>query len=320
MSKGALADRGDRYAAAVQGLAFCEAAASDVTPRYVESDVIAPMRTIGLDKNTTLKATFWNCTVEETVQLGDLDFAGIALNTGGRVWRDNETTLNVLGGLAMMPFEGARWRFDGPASFVQLYVPFKLLGAVSESLFDCELRHTSMRMPSGVRGDGLCRTAHAIGRSIARVEPTNLILDSWALILADLLVRRFASHSEKAVRTSFGKIPARGIARVIDYVEANIDQDLDLASLSGVAAMSVYHFARRFKETVGVSPHAYVLSRRVRRAREMLDRGDAGLAHVAVACGFSSQAHFTTVFQRDIGVTPGEYRRAMNGGAPTRST
>ena len=111
---------------------------------------------------------------------------------------------------------------------------------------------------------------------------------------------------------SFGKIPVRGIAHVIDYIEGNIDRGLDLASLAGVAAMSVYHFARRFKETVGMSPHAYVLSRRIRRAREMLDRDEASLALVAVACGFSSQAHFTTVFQRDLGVTPGEYRRAAS--------
>ncbi len=166
MANHASTSRDDRHAAAVRGLAFCDAAASDAAPRYVESDIIAPTRTIGLDKSTTLKATFWHCAVDETVQLGDLDFAGIALNTGGRVWRNNETTPNVLGGLAMMPFEGARWRFDGPASFVQLYVPFKLLGAVCESLFDRELSHAALRMPSGIRDDKLCRAAHAVGRGL----------------------------------------------------------------------------------------------------------------------------------------------------------
>jgi AraC family transcriptional regulator len=311
MSNNSSAYPDDRHTAATQSLAFCDAAASDAAPRYVESDIIAPTRSIGFDKTTTLKATFWHCTVEETIQLGDLDFAAIALNTGGRAWRNNETTPNVVGGIAMMPFEGARWRFEGPASFVQLYVPFKLLSAVSESLFGRELSHSAMRMPSGIRDDELCRTAQAVGHSLASVEPTNLVLDSWALILSDMLVRRFSSHSGRPSRTSFGKIPARSIARVIDYIETNIDRDLDLATLAGVATMSVYHFARRFKETAGMSPHAYVLSRRIRRAREMLDRGEISLAHVAVACGFSSQAHFTTAFRRDLGVTPGEYRRSV---------
>lgn len=84
-----------------------------------------------------------------------------------------------------------------------------------------------------------------------------------------------------------------------------------MTSLAGVAAMSEYHFARSFKETVGISPHAYVLSRRIARGRAMLSRGEGSLAHVALACGFSSQAHFTTAFRRSLGVTPGEYCRRV---------
>jgi AraC family transcriptional regulator len=83
-----------------------------------------------------------------------------------------------------------------------------------------------------------------------------------------------------------------------------------LASLADVASMSTYHFARRFKETIGMSPHAYVLCRRIRRAQEMLNDGQSSLTQVAAACGFSSQAHFSSVFGRSLGVTPGEYRRA----------
>jgi AraC family transcriptional regulator len=101
---------------------------------------------------------------------------------------------------------------------------------------------------------------------------------------------------------------------VVDFIEANIDQDLPLASLARVAAMSVYHFARRFKETVGVSPHAYVVMRRIRHAQTMLEHGTGRLADIAAACGFSSQAHFTTTFQRGIGVTPGAYRRVFRRG------
>ena len=69
--------------------------------------------------------------------------------------------------------------------------------------------------------------------------------------------------------------------------------------------MSVFHFAKRFRETVGVSPHAYVLHRRVRRAGQMLRRDRSSLAEIAAACGFASQAHFTTAFRRDVGITPG---------------
>lgn len=302
-------DNGD--VAAASGLDFCGPSASDAVPRYIESDVLAPTRMVGVGTTTTLKATFWDCKLYETVQQGDPDFVAFALMTDGHAWRNTEANSNVAGGISMMPFEGANWRFDGRAKFVQFYVPFELLGTVSESLFDRELLHSRLRMPSCIRDRELCSATYRIERGLSAIEPTKLILDSWALILSDIFVRRYSSHAGRQGRTSFGKIPARSFAQVIDYIEANIHLDLDLASLAGVAAMSVYHFARRFKETAGVSPHAYVLSRRVRHAREML-KGGGSLAYVASACGFAGQSHMTTAFRHGLGVTPGEYRRSLS--------
>ena len=294
------------------GLPPYGAAASRAAPRYLETDRIIPLRTVGLDARTTLKATFWHTTIEEIPQLSDPGFVSIAPNlAGGRVWRNAETRPTEVGAIAMQPFEGAGWRFEGAVGFVHLYVPYRVLAMVCESLFGRELRHSDLRMAAAV-GDGrLCGAAQSIQGGLRSVEPTNLILDSWALVLAEILVRRFSSHAERPVRGAPGRIPARGVAHVIDFVEAGIGHDLSLESLAAVAAMSPFHFARRFRETVGVSPHAYVLARRVRHARAMLKRGHAGLADIAAACGFSSQAHFTTAFHRHVGVTPGAYRRAV---------
>ncbi|MET4023793.1 AraC family transcriptional regulator [Bradyrhizobium sp. S3.2.12] len=298
-------------AASDQGLSFCRPAASDLMPRYLESGVMAPVRTIGVGAKSSLKAAFWRSTVEQCDHNGDPDFVCIALNTGGGpIWRNNETIPSHAGSVAMQPFEGARWRFERPVSFVQLYVPFTLLQDVSESIFNRELAHDKLRMPSGIGGD-ICGAARSVRYALSLIEPTNLILDSWALILSEILARQFSSHGDKHPRTSFGKIPALGVARVVDYIEASIDRDLDLASLASVASMSVYHFARRFRETIGVSPHAYILCRRIRRAQEMLHRGGSSLTQVSAACGFSSQAHLTTAFRRGLGVTPGEYRRTI---------
>jgi AraC family transcriptional regulator len=300
-------------AASRHGLGFCSAAVSDFTPRYLECDLITPVRTIGVGANSSLKATFWHSTVEECEHMGDPKFVSIALNTGGGpIWRDNERIPSQVGSVAMQPFEGARWRFERPASFVQLYVPFTLLRTVSESLFNRELAHDELRMPSGVGDDKLCSAVRSVRYGLSSIEPTNLILDSWALILSEILVRHFSSHDGRHPRTSLGKIPARGVALVVDYIESSIDRDVDLASLASVASMSIYHFARRFRATIGMSPHAYVLCRRIRRAQEMLSRGQSNLSQVSAACGFSSQAHLTAAFRRSLGVTPGAYRRAIS--------
>ena len=296
---------------AARGLAFCRRAASTAVPRYMESDLIAPHRVVALDANSSLKASYWRATVQETLQQGDCDFVSIAMNLGGgRVFRNNESVATGVGTVAMQPFEGARWRFEQPVSFVHLYVPFRLVAGVCESLFERELRPSSLRMPVGLT-DGVCRAAQVIQARLLSIEPTHLILDSWAMGLAEMLVLCLSSHAHRRANVSLGRIPGRAVARVVDYIEASIDQDLRLTALAGVAGMSSYHFARRFKETVSMSPHAYVLARRVRRAQERLKLGASNLAEVAAACGFSSQAHLTSAFKGRLGITPGQYRRSF---------
>jgi AraC-like DNA-binding protein len=83
---------------------------------------------------------------------------------------------------------------------------------------------------------------------------------------------------------------------------------MDLAVLAGVAGFSVFHFAREFKQTAGVTPHFYLLQKRVQRAKEMLARTDLSLSEIALAAGFADQSHLARHFRRMVGSTPGEFR------------
>jgi AraC family transcriptional regulator len=304
------ADPDDRSTAA--GLALCSRARVLGLPRYlagqVTGHVIEPVRTIGAETSESLKVSYWYSTVEDSPQASDPGFVSASMRTSpARAWRNGAPS----GLISMLPFEGAQWRFERPVSFVQFHLPFDLMVMVCGSLFDRELTHDDMGMPADVLDASLYRSMESIRHTASLIDPTNLLLDSWALILAEALLRRLSSHGERDPRGSFGRIPAWGIARVVDYIEAGIDQDLRLVSLADVAGMSMYHFARRFRETVGVSPHAYVFGRRIARARAMLNRNEAPLSHIALACGFSSQAHLTSAFHRSLGVTPGVYRRQV---------
>ena len=79
--------------------------------------------------------------------------------------------------------------------------------------------------------------------------------------------------------------------------------------MAAVARLSVYHFARQFKAATGLPPHQYVLTRRVERAKELLQaRTHLSLAEVAAHTGFSDQSQFTHHFKRMVGVTPGQFR------------
>ncbi len=290
------------------GLSAYRAAYSRDVPVYWTDHLIAPVRTIGADTATSLKMSDWYSTVEDSPQVGDPNFVSASLRTSAATaWRDKAPS----GIISMLPFEGAQWCFEQPVSFTQFHLPFDLMAMVCAAMFEKELTHDHIRMPADVHDAQLYRKMERIRHSTLLIEPTNLLLDSWALILAEALVRGLSSHGERSGTARFGRLPARGIARVVDYIEGHIDRDLRLASLAAVAGMSIYHFARRFHETVGLSPHSYILIRRVERASALLRNTADRLVDVVLVCGFSSQAHMTTAFRRCHGVTPLQYRHSV---------
>jgi AraC-like DNA-binding protein len=105
-----------------------------------------------------------------------------------------------------------------------------------------------------------------------------------------------------------GGLPPGTRRRVQEYIEARLTERIRLADLATVAGLSVYHFAREFKRTVGVSPHSYVTQKRVRKAQDMLAHTDLPLSEIALAAGFFDQSHLARHFREFAGVTPAEYR------------
>ncbi len=108
-----------------------------------------------------------------------------------------------------------------------------------------------------------------------------------------------------------GGLPPGAIRRVREYVEAHLSESMDLAELAGIAGLSVFHFARQFKQSAGVTPHHYLVQRRVERAQDMLSRTDLSLAEIALAAGFSDQSHLARHFRQMLGTTPGEFRWSL---------
>ncbi|HEX6441193.1 MAG TPA: helix-turn-helix domain-containing protein [Stellaceae bacterium] len=108
-----------------------------------------------------------------------------------------------------------------------------------------------------------------------------------------------------------GGLPPAAIRRVFEYVDVHLHTNIELIDLSGIVGLSMFHFARQFKQSTGVAPHHYLVRRRVERARELLGRTDLSLSEIAFATGFSDQSHLTRHFRQLIGMTPGQFRRAL---------
>jgi AraC family transcriptional regulator len=100
-------------------------------------------------------------------------------------------------------------------------------------------------------------------------------------------------------------------ARVISRIEDDLDADLSQTTLAEAAGLSPWHFCRSFKAATGVAPHRFVVLRRLARAQQLIRMTKLTLAEIAAACGFSSHAHLTTVFRREIGVNPSDLRSSV---------
>jgi AraC family transcriptional regulator len=130
--------------------------------------------------------------------------------------------------------------------------------------------------------------------------------------LARALAMRFLLYGSSSPRTldSWVKpLPPRILSRIRDRIEAELDRELSLAYLANESGYSREHFLRMFRAATGLTPHQYVLERRLSAAQQLL-RGSRMLpVDIALKCGFSSQTRMNDVFRKRLGVTPLEYRR-----------
>lgn len=125
---------------------------------------------------------------------------------------------------------------------------------------------------------------------------------SMALILSGIDPKGFLAESERITLS-----PAR-LRRVIDFIEANLAQPLTLELLAHVAGLSVFHFARVFRQATGFSPYRYVCERRLLLAQRLLMAQEMPVHDIATACGFPRHANFSAAFARARGMSPSRYR------------
>jgi AraC-like DNA-binding protein len=104
-----------------------------------------------------------------------------------------------------------------------------------------------------------------------------------------------------------GLSPAR-THRICEYINFNLGQNISLEALAEMAGLSIHHFARAFKQTVGMPPHGYVLQRRIEHARQMLRNTDLPMSEIALSAGFSDQSHLARHFRRITGMSPSVVR------------
>jgi AraC family transcriptional regulator len=97
--------------------------------------------------------------------------------------------------------------------------------------------------------------------------------------------------------------------RAKELMSTHLARQIPLALVASECRLSISHFARSFKQCTGKPPHRWLLENRVEQAKKLLLDAELPLAEIALECGFSDQSHFTRVFSRTVGTSPGTWQR-----------
>ncbi|MEO5820704.1 MAG: helix-turn-helix transcriptional regulator [Vicinamibacteraceae bacterium] len=217
--------------------------------------------------------------------------------------------------LAAPPDTAAEFIADGPARVLAMTIPTARVDEFTEAGGGrvCIRHEETFRDPRLMaRLVGLWRAA------VSDAPGGRLLADQVMREALQALARR--SDGRADARPGRERLAAHVVRRLRDYVESRLDDDLDVTALAAVAATSPAHFARAFAATIGTTPFRYVMTRRLARARELLERTDRPTQAIALDVGFKAASHFTARFRREFGVTPGELRDRRGVRRPAPAT
>ena len=211
----------------------------------------------------------------------------------------------------LMPKESeSSWDIRDDLSFVHLYCTDEHLRTVGEQVWDhspASLTLDEQTFSEDPQITALYR--HFLLGCDWQQQANQLTLSTASTLLLTHLISRYTNVQWRLPTVTGGLAP--GVLRnVLGFVDANLGEPLTLASLAHEAALSEYHFARMFRQSMGLAPHQYVMQRRMARAEQLVRHSALSLTDIALACGFSSASHFSNRFKSALGVTPSQLRTA----------
>ena len=126
-----------------------------------------------------------------------------------------------------------------------------------------------------------------------------------------LLRSHFNFQKSDEMELSRAGIIDRRLRRAIEFMHDNCGRELKLSEIAATAYISEFHFARLFKKITGMTPHGYLASLRIEKARRMLAETDLSISEIGAQIGYASQSHFTKIFREATGMTPRAFRIAV---------
>ncbi len=213
------------------------------------------------------------------------------------------------GGMLVVPAEtDSHWDVDADRHLLILSVPHGTVSGVLGTASPERIRDAFWSLAESTWSDPFVEPL------MTRLWAASLSREPLAGRLTDAIVTAILSHL--VLRAGGGNAGGASVAlprwrlnRVVDFVDEHLSQPIGLDRMAGAAGLSRRHFARSFAAELGVTPHKWLMQRRLDRAQDLLASTDLEVCAIAESCGFSSQSHLTSLMRQEVGETPFRWRR-----------
>jgi AraC-like DNA-binding protein len=200
---------------------------------------------------------------------------------------------------------------DKPHHHLFFYLPRSALDAIAD---DAEVPRIGdlNHQPVGIDDATLSSLGGAMLPALRHPDQASQLFIEHVLLAVGVHVAQTYGGMRPLSRPVRSGLAAWQVRRAKEILSANLDGRVPLKEVARECRLSLSHFSRAFRCSMGVAPHSWLLARRVEAAKEKLRDGGLSLLDVALACGFADQSHLTKVFTRMVGVSPGAWRRALD--------
>jgi AraC family transcriptional regulator len=203
--------------------------------------------------------------------------------------------------------EPAYWPIAFPIDQLRFELPEAALAHWMEDHHWARTAQLDLRSGSSIMDNALLSFGRAAIMSLDEPErASQFFIDHILTGVCSYLFENFCDHSRRILPGGLAPWQKR---RAKDLIEARLGSDLSLSELAAECGLSVAQFSRAFRQSIGQTPHRWLMQRRIDAARRLLVGTDKPLVQIAADCGFSDQAHFTNIFTRMVGTSPGAFRR-----------
>jgi AraC family transcriptional regulator len=284
---------------------------------HAEHRVVLRARTLRDAESAVTEVRTDHATFERTDSLPPDDAFVVAIQLRPfpvhELWEDGRrapiTALNT-GDLTVYDLKrDPRFRINNPFHSIHFHLSRTLLDAVADECGAKRVVDLDCTSSQGVEDPVVRQLAFALQPVFACPEQASrLFVDYVTRALAVHVAVKYGHMREPQLHRTGGLSPWQ-LRRARALLDARLDATVRIADLASACGLSASYFVQAFKKSTGMTPHRWLLRRRVEKAKALLRDRERPPADIALACGFANQSHFTRVFGAVAGCPPGEWRR-----------